>query len=102
MLNTSTRLGAILAIGRLQADVFTAFARAEAAKSSGDYRAARPIYDRYVAEARTFLDATLAFNREFPDSPYEVPENPDYRLPTTERNPDVFAEQLVRDLLAPR
>jgi CHAT domain-containing protein len=73
MLNTSTRLGAILALGQLQAEVFTAFARAEAAKSSGDYQAARPIYDRYVAEARTFLDATLAFNREFPDSPYEVP-----------------------------
>ncbi|MEG3185202.1 adenylyl-sulfate kinase, partial [Lysobacter erysipheiresistens] len=36
------------------------------------------------------------------DSPYEVPEAPDYRLPTTEQSAEVFAEQLVRDLLAPR
>ena len=73
MLNTTTRLAAILAIGQQQANAFTAFARAEAAKSGGDYRAARPVYEHYVAEARTFLEATLAFNREFPDSPYDVP-----------------------------
>ncbi|MGH8086405.1 MAG: adenylyl-sulfate kinase [Lysobacter sp.] len=36
------------------------------------------------------------------DSPYEVPEHPDYRLPTTEQSAEAFAEQLVRDLLAPR
>ena len=33
------------------------------------------------------------------DSPYEVPEAPDYRLPTTEQSADAFAEQLVARIL---
>ncbi|HEY9400759.1 MAG TPA: adenylyl-sulfate kinase, partial [Luteimonas sp.] len=36
------------------------------------------------------------------DSPYEIPEQPDDRLVTTEQSADVLAEQLVQRLLAPR
>jgi bifunctional enzyme CysN/CysC len=35
------------------------------------------------------------------DSPYEIPEQPDDRLVTTEQSADVLAEQLVQRLLAP-
>jgi CHAT domain-containing protein len=69
---TDGKLAALLEVGRLQMEVAGSFFQAEESKALGDYSAAGPRYEEYVAKSRAFLEATLEFNERFPDSPYEL------------------------------
>ncbi len=67
------KLEALLAVARLQSAVGSRFVLAEAAKSTGDFAAAHPAYQEYIAESRLYLKDTLDFNTRFPESPFELP-----------------------------
>ena len=67
------KLSALLKMGQLQTAVSALFFHAETAKASGDYETARPIYEDYVAKSLAYLQASLKFNRKFPESPWDIP-----------------------------
>ena len=67
------KLSALLKMGQLQTAVSALFFQAETAKASGDYETARPIYEDYVAKSLAYLQASLKFNRKFPESAWDIP-----------------------------
>ena len=66
------KLSALLKMGQLQTAVSALFFQAETAKATGDYETARPIYEDYVAKSLALLQASLKFNRKFPESPWDI------------------------------
>ena len=66
------KLSALLKMGQLQTAVSALFFQAETAKATGDYETARPIYEDYVAKSLAYLQASLKFNRKFPESPWDI------------------------------
>ncbi|UCD57689.1 MAG: CHAT domain-containing protein [Candidatus Hydrogenedentota bacterium] len=66
------KLKALLKMWQLQTEAADLFIQAEAAKASGDYETARPIYDDYIAKSKAYLQAALDFNNQFPESPYDI------------------------------
>jgi CHAT domain-containing protein len=61
-----TKLDALLALTRLQSEVFGLFIQAEEAKRNGDYEAAHTAFGTYIASGRAYLAAVLSFNSRFP------------------------------------
>jgi tetratricopeptide (TPR) repeat protein len=67
------KLESLLKLAQLQTKVGGLFFQAEAAKASGDYAVAHSVYQAYIADSRTYLQAALDFTRQFPDLPQEIP-----------------------------
>jgi CHAT domain-containing protein len=68
------KLDALLALSKLQSEVFGLFVRAEEAKATGDYEAAHAAFGRYIASGREYLAASLRFNSRFPADQQSLPE----------------------------
>jgi CHAT domain-containing protein len=59
---------------QLRTKVSSLFAKAEAVKAFGNYRATQPVYQEFITESRIYLQAVLDFNQQFPDElPQETP-----------------------------
>ncbi len=67
------KLESLLKLAQLQTKVGGLFFQAEAAKASGDYGTAHSVYQAYIADSRTYLQAALDFTKQFPDLPQEIP-----------------------------
>lgn len=68
-----TKLESMLNLAQLQTKVRGLFYQAEETKASGDYGAAQSVYQTYIADSRTYLQAALDFTKQFPDLPQEIP-----------------------------
>jgi CHAT domain-containing protein/tetratricopeptide (TPR) repeat protein len=69
-----TKLDALLALSKLQSDVFGLFVRAQEVKATGDYEAAHAAFGHYIASGREYLAASLSFNSQFPADRQSVVE----------------------------
>jgi CHAT domain-containing protein len=67
------KLESLRKLSRIQAKVIDLFFQAETMKASGDYGAAQSVYQAYITDTRIYLQAALDFNKQFPDSPQEIP-----------------------------
>lgn len=68
-----SKLESLRKLSQLQTQVYDLFLQSEATKASGDYVAAHSIYQVYIANGRTYLQAALDFTKQFPDLPQEIP-----------------------------
>ena len=66
------KLELLLDLSQLQTKVGDLFFQAEATKACGDYGPAHSAYQKYITSSRAFLQATLDFNIQVPDSPFEI------------------------------
>jgi CHAT domain-containing protein len=71
---TEARLGALLELARFQPELGSLFINAEQLKLGGDFGAAHAAYQRYIAQSRVYLKATIDFNARFPGPPLTLPE----------------------------
>lgn len=67
------KLKALIELGQLQIKVGGLLVQAEMAKASGDYATAHAVYEEYIANTRTYLQAALDHNSQFPQSPFDIP-----------------------------
>ena len=68
----SSKLAALVELSQHQAQIENFFVRAESAKLRDDYSSASAAYHEYVFAIKAYLNASVRFNEQYPDSPFSL------------------------------